>query len=440
MPIEMNYDKDFVSGYEALTTFENKGTIPLTIAIKRGEDICHLYNTKITSDIEESFFYVKKIILTLIWMVGGDEIIIKDNKEIYDYLVSQKDTDIELLNSAKGMETVFKVPFKYSFTTEELKEKELVIPVSGDFKGQRIGLDLGGSDRKVSAVIDGKVVYSEEVLWLPKEQSDWHYHYNGIVDSLKRAAAHLDHVDAIGVSTAGIVVNGEIAQSNLFIKVPEKDVSEHVRGIFQDIAKKEFQDVAIKVANDGDVTALGGSQLYKKGNILGIAMGTSEAAGYCDNNSFNGWINELGKVPMNYSLNSVKHYATGIVGAGSEYLSQKGIIRLARLAGFKFEGNLAKQLVDIQKITNQGSPFLKKAYQDQGNYLASSLALYSKFLKYNSVLSLGRVTTGLGGTILIKKASETLSKYELHIDIIAVDEKFKRLGQSYAAASLLNSL
>jgi hypothetical protein len=72
--------------------------------------------------------------------------------------------------------------------------------------GCRIGLDLGGSDRKVSAVIDGSAVYSEEVVWHPKVSSDPQYHYDEIVKALKTAAAKMPRVDAVGISSAGIYV------------------------------------------------------------------------------------------------------------------------------------------------------------------------------------------------------------------------------------------
>src|SRR6267378_2501706 len=54
--------------------------------------------------------------------------------------------------------------------------------------GCRIGFDLGGSDRKVAAVIDGKVVFNDETVWDPYFQPDSQYHFDGIMDSLKKAA------------------------------------------------------------------------------------------------------------------------------------------------------------------------------------------------------------------------------------------------------------
>ena len=436
--MQMNYDKDFLSAYEELEKFEKeKGNKDLNITIKQNEDICYTYKTKMTSDIEESFFYVKKIILSLIYMVGGNEIIVND-LDIYNKLITVVDDDKELSSAIKNMEVVFHKDFEITYYAEEIKEKEHIVPLSDDFSGNRIGFDAGGSDRKVSAVKDGKVIFSEETLWLPKEQEDYHYHYDGILDSMKKAYDALGgKVDAIGVSSAGIVMNDEMAQSNLFIKVPEKDQIKFVRSIYKDIAKKEFHDVPLKVANDGDVTALGGELMYHKDHILGLAMGTSEATGYCQNKSFNGWINELGKVPMNYAPDAVSHYATGIVGAGSEYLSQKGIIRLCGMAGIVFEGTLAKQLVQIQEEAKKGNPVVLSCYEDMGIYLGSSLALYKKFLDIRNVLLLGRVMTGVGGDIIINKANEYLKEKHIDINVFTADENFKRLGQSFVAAGLV---
>ena len=84
--------------------------------------------------------------------------------------------------------------------------RENAMPLGRHLDGCRIGFDLGGSDRKAAAVIDGKVVFSEEIRWDPYFQKDPTYHIEGVHDSLQRAAAHLPRVDAIGGSSAGIIV------------------------------------------------------------------------------------------------------------------------------------------------------------------------------------------------------------------------------------------
>ncbi|MHB1308551.1 MAG: ROK family protein, partial [Limisphaerales bacterium] len=49
---------------------------------------------------------------------------------------------------------------------EELPpERAATKPLGRHLEGCRIGFDLGGSDRKVGAVIEGRPVFSEEIVW-----------------------------------------------------------------------------------------------------------------------------------------------------------------------------------------------------------------------------------------------------------------------------------
>ena len=139
--------------------------------------------------------------------------------------------------------------------------------------GCRIGFDLGASDRKVSAVVDGKVVYSEEVVWEPRKHSDPEYHYQQIMEALKTAATKMSRVDAIGGSSAGIYINNRPMVASLFRSVPE-DRYHEVRDLFLRIQKE--MSVPQEVINDGDVTALAGSMSIEDNGILGIALGSSE--------------------------------------------------------------------------------------------------------------------------------------------------------------------
>ena len=177
------------------------------------------------------------------------------------------------------METVYGRPFCVETAGERFPEpRPAARPIGGHLEGCRIGFDAGGSDRKVSAVIDGEPVFSEEVVWFPKTNSDPDYHYQGIVDAMKSAAAHMPRVDAIGVSSAGIYIDNRTMVASLFLKVGKEDFDAKVKDIYIRAAK-EFGDVPIVVANDGDVSALAGAMSLEDNNVLGIAMGTSEAVG-----------------------------------------------------------------------------------------------------------------------------------------------------------------
>ena len=192
------------------------------------------------------------------------------------------------------MSKVYREPFEVITTTIDKVPTEVKasIKIGGNFDGYRFGFDAGGSDRKVSAVVNGEAIYSEEVVWHPKLQTDPDYHYQGILDSFKRAASKMPRVDAIGVSSAGIYIDNEVRVASLFINVPE-DVFNAKAATFTSVPP-EIGEVPLEVANDGDVTALAGAMELKDTNVLGIAMGTSEAAGYInEEGNLMGWLSEL---------------------------------------------------------------------------------------------------------------------------------------------------
>ena len=146
--------------------------------------------------------------------------------------------------------------------------------------------------------MDGVPVYSEEVVWFPKTNSDPDYHYEGIVSAFKAAAAKMPRVDAIGISSAGVYVDNRAMVASLFLQVPRDQFDKKVKDIYLRAAK-EIGDVPVQVANDGDVTALAGAMSLEENRILGIAMGTSEAVGYVDAaGNITGWLNELAFAPV----------------------------------------------------------------------------------------------------------------------------------------------
>lgn len=431
-------DKDFKPIIDSFESFQRRAKEPITLTIKRGEEVIFPFSMRISSNFEKSYFYTKRLLLTLLWMVGGEEIFYTGSPLFYHYLEKRLETDEEILSSLHEMEKIFNRSFSFKRVEEVPQRKDKVNPFSGSFKGCRIGLDLGGSDRKVTVVKDNEVVYSEETLWSPKEQNDPQYHYLGMLDSLERAKKYLPHVDGIGISTAGIVANNELLFAALYAKVTEEKKQKEARPVFKNIMKEHFPNVPFQVENDGDVSAIGASALYHKNKVLGLALGTSFAAGYVKDSSLNGWISELSKVPINVSKKARKHYILGIEGSASEYLSQKGIVYLLENNGLSLQGDLPHKLLQIQKLAEEGDPLVLKGYHDMGIYLGSDIRYLSLFYDIESVFLLGRVMSGKGGEILLQTASDYLKKKKMQIDLFSADEDFKRLGQSYIAASLPN--
>ena len=319
---------------------------------------------------------------------------------------------------------------------------EPTVAIGGHWNGCRIGFDLGGSDRKCAAVIDGQTVFSEEVAWAPIKESDWHYHWQGIEDSLQRAAAHLPRVDAIGGSTAGIVVNNEVRVASLFRAVPKKDFDRHVRTLFGDLARK--WKVPMVVMNDGEVTALAGAMGLNDKPVLGMAFGTSLAGGYCTpQGTLTSWLNELAFVPLDYRLtDSPRDEWSGDFGCGALYLSQQAVGRLAPRAGIVFPDGvgLPERLAETQKRLQADDKGARQIFETIGRYLGYAVAHNSNFYELKRILILGRVTSGDAGNILIDEANRVLQtefpEVAARVNISVPSEKEKRHGQAMVAASL----
>jgi predicted NBD/HSP70 family sugar kinase len=216
--------------------------------------------------------------------------------------------------------------------------------------GCRIGFDIGGSDRKAAALIDGKVVFSEETPWDPYFQKDPSYHIEGINDSLKRAAAHLPRVDAIGGSAAGIYVNNEVRVASLFRGIPAEVFETDIRKLFFTLQAR-WGGIPFEVANDGEVAALAGSMALGDNAVLGISMGTSQAGGYVKpGGEITPWLNELAFAPVDYRKGAPVDEWSGDAGCGVQYFSQQAVARLADKAGFTFDAGMPapERLVAVQ--------------------------------------------------------------------------------------------
>ena len=308
--------------------------------------------------------------------------------------------------------------------------------------GCRIGFDLGGSDRKVAAVVDGKVVFSEETVWDPYPQADPQYHFDGIMESLKRAAAHLPRVDAIGGSAAGVYVNNQVKVASLFRGVPRDMFDRRVRDLFFEI-QRAWNGVPFEVINDGEVAALAGAMALGTNAVLGLALGTSMAAGYVTRDgSVTSWLNELAFAPVDYNPDSARDEWSGDYGVGAQYFSQQAVGRLLGAAGIALEPGtpLPGALRRVQELVAANDRRAERIYQTLGTYLGYSVAHYAEFYDFDHVLLLGRVMSGAGGDIIVRGAEAVLQgefpglagRVGFHLP----DEKNKRHGQAVAAASL----
>lgn len=395
--------------------------------------------------VERTIRLIDRLVKSLLWMRGGYHIITSGSEEAHAHLQAAYQAGGSRAFDASFMARVYERPFEVSQAEPfaDLSDSfESASRIGRHLNGCRIGFDAGGSDRKVSAVMDGQTLFAEEVVWHPKVNSDPAYHYEGILSAFRAAAAHLPRVDAIGVSSAGVYINNHTMVASLFIQVPKENFDSQVKDIYIRAAK-EIGDVPLVVANDGDVTALAGAMSLETGQVLGIAMGTSQAGGYVDEQMrIMGWLNELAFVPVDVNPESMVDEWSGDIGCGVKYFSQDAVIKLAPAAGIDLSAadTPAEKLKIVQEALAQGHEGAARIFETIGVYFAHAIAWYALFYQISQVLVMGRVSSGQGGDILLASAQAELQrvypKLAHYITLSLPDEKARRVGQSVAAASL----
>ena len=419
---------------------------PIAIALERDKGRISVHHTFIhgTPQMQDADYrYLERYVKFLLWSTGGFRVSVCGCPELARRLREaytphgERKFDFTFVNQLYERDLeILDLPLEACPAANEVPE-----PMGGNMDGCRIGFDAGGSDRKVSAVIDGECVYSEEVVWFPKLQEDPEYHFGHIVEAFRTAASKMPRVDGIGVSSAGVYIGNEPRVASLFIKVPRSNWDK-VKTIY-DRAAKEIGDVPIVVANDGDVSALAGAMGLGVGNIMGIAMGTSEAVGYVDKDkNVLGWINELAFAPVDLNKDAMADEWSTDIGVGCKYFSQDAVIKLAPAAGIELDPELspAEKLKVVQGLMAQDDPRAAAIFETIGAYLAYTVVLYSQFYNIEHMMMLGRVMSGKGGDTILRVCNEILAEefpdLAAKCEVMLPDEKTRRVGQSVAAASL----
>ena len=420
----------------------------LVIALERGGGQISVYRTQCFEEAaggdELNCQYAERLVKFLLWRSGGWRIVVGGPRSVGEYVRNAYTPEGMRSFDEKFMSDVFEHPFTVEVTEpgQVPEANEGTVPLGGHLEGCRIGFDLGASDRKVSAVIDGEPVYTEEVIWNPRSASDPDYHYNEINAALKSAASRMPRVDAIGGSAAGIYINNRPRMASLFRGVPKDLFDSRIANLFLDL-QKEWGGVPFEVVNDGEVTALAGAMSLNDGAVLGIALGSSEAGGYVTpNGEITTWLNELAFCPVDVDPDAPVDEWSGDRGCGVQYFSQQAVFRLAKEAGIEIDPalGLAEKLKWAQSLLRAGNKNAGRIWETIGIYAGYGVAHYASFYDLRHVLILGRVTSGDGGNIIIDKANAVLNedfpeiaeRVELHLP----DESSRRIGQAVAAASL----
>ena len=438
----------WIDAYRARAAVD-AGSVPVIVAVARPDGTVFRRDLSVLphegTNVGINVTYLERTVKTLLWLKGGSRIIIGGHEPLAEEIAARyrpggrREFDYDLLGRR-----VFREPMTVTTTALDKVPEERVTTVAlgRHLEGCRIGFDLGGSDRKSAAVVDGEVVFSDEVAWRPYFESDPGYHFDGIMDSLRRAAVHMPRVDAIGGSAAGVWVDSEPRVGSLFRGVSEEDFDTEIRPLVSRL-RRDWNGIPIEIVNDGEVTALAASMSLGRGGLLGLALGTSLAAGYCDpSGHITSQLDELAFVPLDLSADAPEDEWSKDAGCGVQYLSQQAVARLAPAAGLSFADDepFADRLVRVQELMERGDGRARAIYETIGAYLGYAVACFVDWYEVGDLLVLGRVTSGAGGEVIVETAESLLREEfgELAADIRVTtpDERFKRHGQAIAAASL----
>ncbi|HOW86257.1 MAG TPA: ROK family protein [Candidatus Aminicenantes bacterium] len=446
----MKSDPGFQPVYPAWSAYLDRakasGPAPLRLAVEREDGLVSVFDAvapERDADPEATYRLVERVVKFLLWSRGGWRIHVQGPAAIGRRLQADYAPDGPRAFDVRTMAGVYERPFevvRHSPATFPEARESIHFP-GGYLDGFRIGFDLGASDYKVAAVVDGQPVWSEEIPWAPAEHADPEYHYEMIQAGLKKAAAHLPRVDAVGGSSAGILIRRQVRIASLFRSVPAADFETRVKGMFDRLARE--WGVPFEVINDGEVTALAGRLSLGETGVLGVAMGSSEAAGFLDGEGhIPGWLDELAFAPVDLAPGAAADEWSGDRGVGANYFSQQAVARLAAAAGLSFpEGmRLPERLREVQALAAKGNMPAARVFEQIGAYLGHTVPWYEVFYGFKNLLVLGRVMSGPGGQIIMDTAAdvlrtrypETAGRIRLHL----LDEKSRRVGQAVAAASL----
>lgn len=410
-----------------------QGTQRLVIALEREQGYVSRFETSVRPDPDpETVRLVNRLVKFLLWSRGGWHLYLEGPPAVCER-VTVRPFDAQL------MQRVYERPFQVTIGHAP-PARESAVRVGGHLDGCRLGFDLGASDYKIAAVRNGDVVFSHEFPWDPRTQPDPEYHFQHLQAGLQKAAAYLPRVDAIGGSSAGVIVDNRVMVASLFRAVPPEKFPA-ARDLF--LRLRAQWNVPLEVRNDGDVTALAGGMSLGVRGVLGIAMGSSEAAGYLDRDGqLRSWLSELAFAPVDDNPEAAVDEWSGDRGVGALYFSQQAVNRLLPAAGISVPPDmpLPERLRHVQQLMANGDPRAADIYRTLGVYLGYTIPYYALFYDFDHLLVLGRVTTGPGGSLLVETARQVLQNefpsFAKRVHIHLPDEKSRRVGQAVAAASL----
>lgn len=447
-------DPFYHSAIECFNTFQKKvhddkqkSHVFLAIEQEKKIIVCKEYD--IFSDEKHfsyNLFILERLIKSLLWVVGGHRIYFAGPHLLYASLNEIFSSTGKRAFDIAFMEKIFQKNFEFLACDSHQIPQEKSVDSHFDslVHQKRIGLDLGGTHIKICALIDDQIVYNQVIPWSPKTYINPHEHEEKILHAIQDALPYLQNdVDALGISSAGIFIDNQVRVSALFRKVDESKYASFLSDFFLNIQSKlekiVHHTIYMKIANDGDVTALSGTKRLQKERLLGISLGTSEAASYIHHKGqLTGWLHELAFVPINWHENAMMDPWSLDRGTGASYLCQEGLIYLAKLCHIDFDKDAtpSQKVKTLQAMAEHQDEKAILIFQTMGLYLADALAYYRLFYPIEHVLILGGITNGKGGDMMLSSCQEQLRLRKIPIELHSTSKENRQMEQAITASYL----
>jgi len=232
-------------------------------------------------------------------------------------------------------------------------------------------------------------------------------------------------IKAIGLSLSVVVPKEKVL--TVGTGFAEHFTPEGVRmlGEIAEIISREFNDVPVYAANDGDLEAFGVARTEGFTNTLVLKYGNELAAGFIDEEGgISDGVNEFTKMVIDFGDNAPVDNGTQIRGTSGQFISWLGINYIAQhlgvdkiLQGMGLGENIPKVLSDaLNEKANPLYEYAKIVYEKAGEYVAELAVEMSKSYPVQRVVISGGLVHGNGGEIIlsvVKKRLEELHQSEI---------------------------
>lgn len=392
----------------------------LVVFIFDNEKLKHRFELDLCIDFNLTY----KQFISALYIFGGNKILITGDYDAFEMLKEkfENSKDYSFFVSIYS-----NISIEYEPIIKEYKNSLSYIDFSYGNIGKTIGIDVGGSDIKVACLIDQEIVFTKEYIWHPKNNENINYHINMINQVINESLIYLNNdVDNIKISSAGVIKDNQVLLANIYKKVKNDEYKDIYVNIVKSFESKLNKSIKYFIINDGDVSSLFGAHYYKVSNMLGLALGTSLAAGYINNNRVYDYLSEPSSIMFFENNNSTV----------SDYLSQDGVINLAKKYGVSMNDNLTKyeKLKYVQDLFNDNNVNAKLIFKDIAFILSDFIEFLSKFINIENVILQGRVLSNNSGRYIYECIKSKLDK---EINVYLPDEMFIRIGQAICVANIV---